>query len=140
MDGENKKGIHHVVKLLTFWDKDENFLCAHQLDTDAAFGTNKGATEDVHYSFKKIDTNDSKVMIHGKATHVGRGGVGDGLVDELRKLDRINSGACFSITYSLHTLNLMLYSPVNTFMGSGGNQKRTLLQILHTCYVLQEER
>ena len=41
MDSAKKKVIHHVAKVLAFWDKDENCLCAHQLHSDAALGTKK---------------------------------------------------------------------------------------------------
>ena len=76
MDGANKKGMHHIVKVLTFWDADKNCLCVYQLDTDAVLGTNKGATEAVNYSLEKIDTNNFKVLLYGTATDAG-GGIGD---------------------------------------------------------------
>ena len=81
MDSANKKGMHHMVKFLTFWDKDENFLYMCQLYTYTAWGTNNLSAKTVHYSLEKVDANDSKIIFHGTATDVGGGGVSDRLVD-----------------------------------------------------------
>ena len=76
MDRANKKGMCHMEKVLRFWEKDKNFLCAHKLDADSVLGSNKGVDEAVNHSLKKLDTNDSKVILHGTSADAGGGVVG----------------------------------------------------------------
>ena len=63
----NKKGMCHMVEVLTFQDTDENYLCVHQLDANTTWGTtNRGATEAVNYSLEKLILMTSKSFSIGQ--------------------------------------------------------------------------
>jgi hypothetical protein len=102
-------------------------------------GTNKGTAFTVDFSLRKIVSEDSFIILYSYAIDARGEDVGIGLVEELQKVNHIHSGIFYGITYSLHALNLILCSPVNKYIGIGGNQKRILLQMLYTCYAIQDE-
>ena len=65
MDGANKKGLHHMVKVLSFYDSEINEIYIYQLNADATLETHKSASEAIDYSFQKIDINGNEVTLFG---------------------------------------------------------------------------
>ena len=52
-DGTNKKGLHHVVKVVSWWCGDG--VMNEFLDSDAATGDNVNAAQAIDISLRKID-------------------------------------------------------------------------------------
>jgi len=80
-----------------------------------------------------------KEIVHGLGTDAGGGGTREGLALELSKLGRTCSLALFlTITCTMHGSNRMMQSPCQKYFGDGSVKARNLIQLLYTCYVLQD--
>jgi hypothetical protein len=137
-DGANK-GIHHVVKVISWWyvDRVMYFL----LDADAAIGDNKQTALASDVSMKKIDPIEgTKEKVHGLCTDAGGGGTSEGLAQELSLVNRTIPLHSFLITTcSHHGMNRMMQSPCEKFFGDGGLLNRNLIQLLFTCWSIQDK-
>lgn len=140
MDAANKNGMHHMVKIISYWDFDADVLEIFTLDSDACDGTNVAAAKAVDYFLQKVDpVNAPKINLCGVSTDAGGGGVSIGLVQELRLLNRVNPNHFVYITCALHALNLMFNNPVVKFVGVGGVKNKNALQLLFTAHALENE-
>ena len=139
-DHGNKKGLHHLVKYLSWFDFKRDRVRKNLLDTDATGGTSKETAEGINKSLTKLDKGEIRVMLHGNHGDAGGGGTGNSLVACLVAENRIhNVEEYLFCTCALHGMQLCLANPVIKLMGEGGIEQRNLLQILYAAWNLQEQ-
>ena len=135
---ENKKGLSHFVKILSWWDKAEKkvqtFLV---LDIDASEGTSEGCAEAIQHSMKKVNKSAITLPLKGQTTDSGGGGVLESLGNQLRKRN-LCSPTYLVASCTLHAIQIALANPVKKAMGEGSLGARTMMQMLHSAYDLQE--
>ena len=74
------------------------------------------------------------------STDAGGGGTDEGLARDLRALNRLSPPSFFfGVTCCLHGHSLAFKSPVDKHFLLGGVSKRTVLQLLHAAYALENE-
>lgn len=135
IDAMNKKGIHHMVKVISFWESLDYGIFTFELDSDGCQGTNVSIADGVDYLLKKIDQEEEKRKLQSVNFDSGGSGVGSGLVKSLQTVHRIKEDYIMS-TCSLHALSLMLVYPIANLIGLGGLGKITAIQLLFTYYYL----
>ena len=133
-DKGNKKGVSHFVKVLSWWDIATNAVRTFILDIDGSEGTSEACADAIQHSLKKIN---DVIKLLGQCTDSGGGGVLDSLADELRTRHLTQENYLISAC-TLYALQLALANPVKKTFGEGGLEKRTMMQMLHSCYDLQE--
>ena len=129
--------VNHVVKMVSFWyiDRVITFL----LDSDTAEGSNVLTADAIDATLKKLDSNNGslKVLINGLCTDTRGGGTCEGLTAELDKLSRtISLSLLIIVTCVLHTMNRMMQSSYEKFLGSGGVSSHNCTHLLYTYYAL----
>ena len=131
-NGANK-ATHHVIKMISFWFN--NRVITFLLDSDAAVGTNISTAEAIDSSLRKIDKIDSsrnisKVIISGLCTDARGDGTREGLALELHKLQHsLPIDIILVTTCILHTMNQMMQSLYEKYLGSGGVSSRNCMQL-----------
>ena len=55
-DRGNKKGLHHLVKVLSWWSKKDGTVKRIMLDTDAFGGRSNKTSDGINLSLCKLDT------------------------------------------------------------------------------------
>lgn len=55
IDASNKKGIHHMVKVMAFWDREDDDLFIFEMDSDDCVGSNVATARGVDHLMKKLD-------------------------------------------------------------------------------------
>jgi len=137
MDVANKDGIHHMVKVISVWDDENNKLFLFTLDADACDDTNIKVVEAVDHSMLKLDYADCKATLQNTSTNSGGGGVYIGLFVQLSILQRLNPNViCHTCT--LHALCLMFSNPVIKYLETGGVKNLNSVQLLYACYSLED--
>ena len=137
------KGMHHVIKMISFWYQDR--VLTFLLDSDAAISTNTSTAAVIDPSLHKVDILEensavAKVTMDGLCTDAGEGGTREGLTCELASIGRTCLLETFFVTTcSLHTMNCMMQSPCKKYFGNGSAGNRNLIQLLHTYFALQKE-
>jgi hypothetical protein len=135
-DKGNKKGPRHFVKILSWWDKIEKKVQTFVLDIDASEGTSEGCAEAIQHSMKKVH-NTIALVLKEQTTDSGGGGVLQLLGKQSQKRGLCNVpylvGSC-----TLHAIQIALANPVKKAMGKGSLGARTMMQMLHSVYDLQE--
>ena len=53
-DHGHKKGLHHLIKVLSFWDKKRDEVRRFVVDTDASGGTSADTADGIKTSLKKF--------------------------------------------------------------------------------------
>lgn len=116
------------VKFVTYWDglKVVMFL----IDVDTAPKTSKGVAEGVKYSLKKIGCNN----LAGVTCDSGAG-TPESLRDALCEQGLLMDDA-FAESCGLHDLMSCFRLPVETYIGTGGIDKRNGIQIIHQVWDL----
>ena len=139
-DKGNKKGLSHLVKILSWWCKNKNKVAFWTLDIDVADGTSEATAKAIDASMKKIDVpGKEKKKTSGSVSDAGGGGTGYSAARNIQNVGRAIDamGEYLVATCSLHGLQLTLGNPILKCCGEGGLGKRTLLQMLHSAYNLQ---
>ena len=70
-DKGNKGGINHFVKILSWYDKNEEMVCKFTLDVDGSDGKSEDCALAVQYSLRKVGSP----TLSGLTTDSGGGGV-----------------------------------------------------------------
>ena len=141
-DHGNKKGLHHCVKILSLWDEENNKVKRITLDFDATGGTSEETSEGIHHSLSKLDLPDRPLVLNGQHGDAGGGGTSSSLKDWLAKKNRIidnDESEYLMTTCTLHGIQLTLSNPILSCFGSGGLEKRNILQMLHSAWNLQQQ-
>jgi hypothetical protein len=133
----NKKGLSHFVKILSWWDKTEKKAQTFVLDIDASEGTSEGCAEAIQHSMKKVNKSTITLPLKGQTTDSGGGGVLESLGNQLKKRD-LCSPTYLVASCTLHAIQIALANPVKKVMGEGSLGARTIMQMLHSAYDLQE--
>jgi hypothetical protein len=124
------------VKILSWWDKIEKKVQTFVLDIDASEGTSEGCAEAIQHSMKKVH-NTIALVLKEQTTDSGGGGVLQLLGKQSQKRGLCNVpylvGSC-----TLHAIQIALANPVKKAMGKGSLGARTMMQMLHSAYNLQE--
>ena len=70
----NKKGLHHMIKVLSFWDKESDEVRRFVVDTDASGETSTDTADGIDTSLKKFDLPGKRILLAGKHRDDGGGG------------------------------------------------------------------
>ena len=139
-DHGNKKGLHHLVKVLSMWSDEENGVKRITLDTDASGGTSDDTGDGIDTSLSKLDTQTNRIKLTGQHGDAGGGGTGASLMEALQIRDRIDRvHEYLPSTCGNHGMNLTLSSPTIQCFGTGGLDKRNVLQFLHSVWNLTQQ-
>jgi hypothetical protein len=136
-DKGNKKGIGHFVKILSWWDKQMERVRKFTLDIDASEGTSAACADAIEHSLAKVCTALKILILSGQSTDSGGGGVLESFATKLNE-----KGLCKEVYHvancTLHAIQLTLSNPVKVAFMEGGLEKRSMMQMLHSMYDLQE--
>jgi hypothetical protein len=136
-DKGNKKGLSHFVKILLWWDKTEKKVQTFVLDIDASEGRSEGCAEAIQHSMKRANKTTITLPLKGQTTDSGGGGVLELLGNQLKKRDMCSQPYLVALC-TLHAIQIALANPVKKAMGEGSLGARTMMQMLHSAYDLQE--
>jgi hypothetical protein len=136
-DKGNKKGLSHLVKILSWWDKTEKKVQTFVLDIDASEGRPEGCTEAIQHSLKKVNNTTITLPLKGQTTDSDGGGVLESLGNQLQERD-LCSPTYLVASCTLHAIQIALTNPVKKAMGEGSLGARTMMQMLHSASDLQE--
>ena len=98
-------------------------------------GTSDDTCDGIDTSLSKLDTQTKRIKLTGQHDDAGGGGTGASLMTALQIRDRIDRvqeylpSPCGS-----HSMNLTLSSPTIKCFGTGGLDKRNVLQFLHSVW------
>ena len=143
-DKGNKKGIGHLVKILSWWKHermDIPIVSTRLLDIDAAGGTDKECAAGIGSSMNKLKAHDEDDthLLDGNTTDSGGGGTLDNLADELLLIEHVREEEDYLVAAcSLHALQLQLSNAVRETFGEGALDKINAMQLIHSVYRLQE--
>jgi len=139
-DKENKKGVGHFVKVLSWWDESSHGVTAQLLDIDASGGNSQDCALAMQASINKLKMNDEDQThkLASQYTDSGCGGVLDGLAKEMATLGLTCVHNCLIANCTIQTLQLQLRNAVVEALGAGSAEKVHAMQLLHTVYGLQE--
>jgi len=118
-DHGHKKGLHHLIKVLSFWDKKWDEVRRFVVDTDASGGTSADTADGIKNSLKKFDLPGRQIILAGQHGDAGGGGTKESLCRELKKRN--------------------LSAPTIKCFGNGGLESRNVLQLLFTCWNLIQQ-
>ena len=62
-DHGNKKGLHHLVKVMSLWSEEENSVKQITLDTDASGGTSDDTADRIDVSLSKLDAHTKRLNL-----------------------------------------------------------------------------
>ena len=111
-----------------------------ELDTDAPGGTREETGDGIHTSLTKLDSSTRRVLLTGQHGDAGCGGTDASLIEGLLVKNRIQDiDEYLSSTCGNHGLNLTLSVPVIKCFGTGGLDKRNILQFLHSVWNLTRQ-
>ena len=65
-DHGNKKGLHHLVKVISMWNTKYNCVKTITLDTDASGGTSDDTADGINVLLLKLDTDTKIILLHGQ--------------------------------------------------------------------------
>ena len=134
-DGANK-GLHIMIKKISFWYFKDNNLITYNLDSDTCVGTDRKVAEAIDFSLKKVDPIGSKITFNSGTTDAGGGGTSLRLARDLKAVGRIINEFFFSLTCCLHGHSLSFFSPVKKYFLLCKLSNRTVLQLLFTMYAI----
>jgi hypothetical protein len=89
------------------------------------------------HSMKKVNKSTIALPFKGQTTDSGGGGVLESLGNQLKKRD-LCSPSYLVASCTLHAIQIALANPVKKAMGEGSLEARTMMQMLHSAYDLQE--
>jgi hypothetical protein len=135
-DEGNKKGLSHFVKISSWWDKIEKKVQTFVLDIDASERTLEGCAEAIQHWMKKVH-NTIALLLKGQTTDSGGGCVLESLGKQLQKRGLCNATYLVA-SCTLHAIQIALANPVKKAKGEGSMGARTMMQMLHSTYNLQE--
>ena len=137
-DKGHRKGVDHFAKILSWWDKEEDRVRSTLLDIDGAGSTSKECANAIKNSLCKMMPAFARLAVFvGITTDSGGGGVLESLATEMEQVG-IGQTEYFAVAgCALHGLQLGFSNGIKAAFGEGGLGKRTLLQLLHSCYDLQ---
>jgi hypothetical protein len=135
-DKGNKMGLSHFAKILSWWDKIEKKVQTSVLDIDASEGTSEGCAEAIQHSMKEVH-NTIALVLKEQTMDSGGGGVLEPLGKQLQKRGLCNATYLIA-SCTLHAIQIALANPVKKDMGEGPLGARTMMQMLHSAYDLQE--
>jgi hypothetical protein len=133
-DKGNKKGVGHFVKVLSWWDEIMEKVRTFVLDIDASEGNSSSCGEAIDHSLKKLIY---AIKLLGQTTDSGGGGVLEKLAEALKKRNLCQDNYAVA-NCTLHAIQLTLSNPVKVSFGEGGLGCRTMMQLLHSVYDLQD--
>jgi hypothetical protein len=137
--GKDDKNGASFVKLMTYYDEDEDKVQVVCFGIEHAGNNSDDAANAIHHALTLFEYAYPRTLVFkASTTDAGGGGVKLPLVNALSALGRVDNGLDYtSATCSLHAMNLMISVPCETLLGTGGLKKRTFLQVLHTEYTLK---
>ena len=136
-DKGNRKGIDHFAKVISWFNEEEDHVASYCHDIDGSFSTSEGAADAIKHSIR-TKLEDVIEFLSGQTTDSGGGGVLESLHKELLKVGVANPSRYVVIACTLHALQLAFANAMKGVYGEGALGKRNLLQLVHSCYDLQE--
>ena len=73
-DHGNKKGLHHLVKVISMWNIKDNCVKRITIDTDAAGETSDDTADGINVLLLKLDTDTHIILLNGQHSDAGGGG------------------------------------------------------------------
>ena len=78
-DGDNNRGIHHMIKCISFYVFTNEHLVTYELDIDGCVGTNEKFSAAIDISMKKLDPprpSEPKLIVNDLSEDAGGGRTG----------------------------------------------------------------
>ena len=75
-DHGNKKGLHHLVKVISMWDFEKDEVRRIILDMDATGGSSEETAAGIDASLTKLDKLNKRTLLDGQHGDAGGGGTG----------------------------------------------------------------
>ena len=124
-DKGHRKGVNYFVKLIVFWDSIKQKVRVFCLDIDRSEGTSEVPAKAIFHSV--ITKLGDDIKLSGQTADIGGNGIGESLMEELRKLFLISVDHFEFYFCSLHGVQLTFANPIKTLYGEGKIGKRNAL-------------
>ena len=105
------------------------------LDADGSGNSSEECAQAIENSLKKV--RGSVKVLAGQTTDSGGGGVLHSLKKWLREVGLVDPEIYYVAPCSLHALQISFANPTKLVFGEGGNSLRDVMQLLRSCYGLQ---
>jgi hypothetical protein len=137
-DKGQRHGVDHLPKYLSFFNLEDDCVEGFCLDNDPTAGTSKGTAEAVAHSLNTKVGKEVLVDLRGQSTDSGGGGTLHSLKAELETLGWVSQYQYFVLPCTIHGWQRALQNAMEGVFGLGGLESRNLLQLVHSCYDLQQ--
>eukprot|EP00978_Attheya_sp_CCMP212_P048098 scaffold473164_cov149-Attheya_sp.AAC.1 len=140
-DQGERAGLGRLIKEMSWFDFDSDCVIDIRLDSDASRKTDTDVAGALHSSLKQVDKyrNEEKISkASGQCSDSGGGGTIESVTEALRLVDRVDNFVYHVSACCLHAQSKALQNSVEFNYGEGGLGNNNFLQLLHTCWSLQE--
>ncbi len=137
-DKGHRHGINHMVKIVSFWNVDDDRVETHQLDIDGCGGTSAAGASAIEAATKTSYGGVIKEF-GSSTTDAGGAATGKSFVDEMRPLGLVSEYNFFTATCALHALQLGFRLGIEQSLGPGSLKNQNAMQLLHSLSDLQKQ-
>ena len=137
-DKGQRHGLDHLPKCLSYFDIEEDRVQAFCLDNDPTGGTSDATARAVAHSLETKLGKEILKVLRAQSTDSGGGGVLISLMEGLSSLGYVSAYLYFVIPCTIHAWQRALQNGMESVFGLGGLGTRNLLQLVHSCYDLQQ--
>jgi hypothetical protein len=133
-----RSGIDHFPKLLSYYDFERDRVEKILMDVGGSGSDSKAAATAIDQSIKMKLGDDVLQFLSGQTTDSGGGGVLESLKKELALFERVSPSFYLILPCTLHGLQRSFHNAMILVLGEGGLGMRNLLQLVHSCFDLQQ--
>jgi hypothetical protein len=137
-DKGQRHGYDHLPKCLSYWDIENDKVGSFCLDNDPTGGTSDATASAVAHSLKTKVGVDVLTELGGQSTDSGGGGTLHSLKEGLQSHEYVSLYLYFVLPCTIHAWQRALQNGMESVFGVGGLGTRNLLQLVHSCYDLQQ--
>jgi hypothetical protein len=137
-DKGQRHGYDHLPKCLSYWDIENDRVGSFCLDNDPTGGTSDATASAVAHSLRtKVGVN-VLTELGGQTTDSGGGGTLHSLKAGLQSHGYVSLDLYFVLPCTIHAWQRALQNGMEMVFGLGGLGTRNMLQLVHSCYDLQQ--
>jgi hypothetical protein len=137
-DKGQRHGFDHLPKCLSYFDIEKDRVESFCLDNDPTGGTSDATASAVAHSLRTKVGEEVLKELRGQSTDSGGGGTLHSLKEGLELRGYVSMYLYFVLPCTIHAWQRALQNGMESVFGLGGLGTRNLLQLVHSCYDLQQ--
>jgi hypothetical protein len=137
-DKGQRHGIDHLPKCLSYFNLEDDRVESFCLDNDPTGGTSDSTAHAVAHSLNTKLGREVLQFLYAQSTDSGGGGTLYSLKEGLLTLNWVSDYLYFVLPCTIHAWQRALQNAMEGVFGLGGLGSRNLLQLVHSCYDLQQ--